>query len=131
MLFPPKFLNFVDVCCDGSFELPLAKACKIAGLNAQSIKNDRTDARRRPPLLQSFRRGGRLYVSSIEIFRHLQENPAFSAFLAEAENSASPAKHTLTRRRGAPTLEEKKAASVRGLTVSELRRAQQASEVQK
>ena len=118
---PKPYLNFVDRCCNGSHELPLTKACRLTGLNPQTIKNDRSSATRHEPLLKPVRRGGRLFVSSIEIFNYLRKNPSFSSFLEE-EGKNEQIAPLPSRRRGAPTLEEKRAAAARSLTISQLRK---------
>ena len=115
------FSDFLDLFCGGCLELPLAQACRLAGLNPQSIKNDRSSALRHEPLLMPVRRGGRLFVSSFEVFQYLAKNPSFCSFLEKTKKEEN---HSVlsSRRRGAPTLEEKQAAAARGLTVSQFRR---------
>ncbi|MCK6407147.1 MAG: hypothetical protein L6Q60_14200 [Rhodocyclaceae bacterium] len=70
------FKEFVHDFCDGRLELPARDACRIAGINYQTIKNCRSDAKRGSPLLQTFVRGNRLYVAAAALFEYLSRNSA-------------------------------------------------------
>lgn len=70
------FKEFVHDFCDGRLELPARDACRIAGINYNTIKNCRSDAGRGSPLLPTFVRGNRLYVAAAALFDYLSRNSA-------------------------------------------------------
>lgn len=113
-----QFVEFVSVFCGGQLRLPLARACKLAGLHPQSIKNARVDSRRSLPLPIA-RIGARLYVNAADLFNFLGGEAAFPGGAAPVSPPPPPAP---ALRRGAPSAAEKAEAARRGLTVAQLRR---------
>ena len=112
-----SFTQFVRDFCDGQLRLTVAQACRLAGVNAQSIRQARVDSRRHAAL-PAVRVGCRLFVNSIDVFNYLGGEAAFPA--APAVSPPAPAAPIV--RRGAPTRDEKLTATRRGMSVSQLRK---------
>lgn len=111
-------VEFVKTFCGGRLELPLREAAALAGLNERTIKNDALSAKRKAPVFPLIKRGGRLYVSSLALHRYFFPE-AVQAKRPATEDSPKPS----LMRRGAPTLEERRQAAAKGMTVPELRRS--------
>lgn len=112
-----QFLDFVHNFCGGQLRLPLNKACRLAGVNAQSIRNARSD-RRRTAVLPVLKVAGHLYINAADIYQFLGGQAAFPP----PPSSPPPEKKEPTPRRGAPSKVERAEAARRGLTVSALRK---------
>lgn len=95
-----SFPQFVREFCDGRLELPIADACRLAGINYHTLKNARFDPGRRP-LLAATTRSNRLFVAAAELYRYFAENPASG--MGEAE--ATPVAASRSRGRGRPRKE--------------------------